>query len=86
MNPHLQRPSQKSLFPEELQIHKTKLERGTYLQEARPPMDKNIPEDSPIVFEKAIKNQTPQCWGRRGTSAAGRGAGSPQMQQSFVQE
>lgn len=37
-------------------------------------MDKDIPEDSPIVFEKAIKNQTPQCWGRRGTSAAGRGA------------
>lgn len=56
-------------------------ERGTYLQEARPPMDKDIPKDSPTVFEKAIKNPTPQGWGRRGTSAAGRGAGSPQMQE-----
>lgn len=86
VNPHLERPSQKSLFPEELQIVEKKFERGTYLQEARPPMDKDIPEDSPIVFEKAIKSQAAQCWARRGTSAAGRGAGSPQMQQSFVQE
>lgn len=85
VNPHLERPSQKSLFPEELQILETKLERGTYLQEARPPMDKDTPEDSPTVFEKAIKSQTPQCWGRRGTSAAGRGAGSPQMQHSFCE-
>lgn len=27
MNPHLERPSQKSLFPEELQIHETKNQR-----------------------------------------------------------
>lgn len=47
-------------MPEELQIHEKKkkyLKEITYLHEARPPIDKDIPEDSPTVFERAIKNK-----------------------------
>lgn len=29
----------------------------THLQEARPPIDTDIPEDSPTVLKKAIKNR-----------------------------
>lgn len=58
--------------------------RVTYLQEARPPIDKDIPEDSPIVFEKAIKNQMPQRSESRGDISGG--SGSFGTQQSFVQE
>ena len=90
MNPYLETPRKvliPSGMPEELQIHETKKpQRVTYLHEARPPIDKDIPEDSPIVFERAIKNQMPHCSGSRGTSTAGGGAGSSRTQQSFVQE
>lgn len=72
MNPHLETLPEVLILsgmPEELQIHETKkkkLKRVTYLHEARPPIDKDIPEESPIVFERAIKNQMPHCSGSRG--------------------
>lgn len=67
-------PPQKSLFSQErlknCKFTRQILKRVTYLHEARPPIDKAIPEDSPIVFERAIKkkkkNQTAGCRGGRG--------------------
>lgn len=57
----------------------------TYLHEARPPIAKDITEDSPTVLERAIKAWLPHRAGGRGTSVAGRGAAASERQQSFMQ-
>lgn len=89
MNPYLE-TLHEAIIPsgmqEELHTHEPKMKqkRVTYLHEARPPIDKDIPKDSPIVFERAIKNQTPQRSESRGDIRGG--SGSSGTQQSFVQE
>lgn len=92
MTIHIQRPSPKSLFSQEclknckfMRQKKRSMRKVTYLHEARPPIAKDITEDSPTVLEKAIKAWLPHCAGGRGTWVAGKGAAASGRQPSFMQ-